>query len=479
MLFNSLDFLLFLPVVFVTYWLLCRHKTQQNILLVVSSYVFYGYWDWRFLLLIAFTSLCSYVSGIAIGNIEGKRKCQKAISSANIVVSLLILGIFKYFNFFAENFADLFKRLGYQIDVVTLNIILPVGISFYTFQAISYSIDVYQGKIKPTRDIVQFFSYISFFPQLVAGPIERATNLLPQFNKQRKFDYAQTVDGLRQMLWGFFKKVVVADVCAYYVNMYWDYYDELPGVMLIQIAVLFTFQIYCDFSGYSDIAIGCAKLFGIKLMKNFDIPYFSRNIGEFWRRWHISLMTWFRDYVYIPMGGNRCSKWSAARNTLIVFLISGLWHGANWTFVVWGGYNAMLLIIGNVIGWNNKYNNVIGAGTNRIKIKEIVGMLVTFMLVVVGWIIFRAENLTQALAIFSCIICQTFMLKGFTPLYLPLGLIIIMLYVEWITKGQDHVLSIVTGPLKNKAVRWFTYYVMVLAIYRCWGFSQEFIYFQF
>ena len=337
MLFNSVDFLLFLPVVFVIYWILCRTKIQQNILLVLASYVFYGWWDWRFLLLIAFTSFCSYISGIAIGNFVGNRKKQKVISCANIVVNLLILGIYKYFNFFADSFADLFRGLGYQMDVVTLNVILPVGISFYTFQALSYSIDVYQSKIKPTKNIIQFFAYISFFPQLVAGPIERATNLLPQFDIQRQFDYSQAIDGLRQMLWGFYKKVVVADVCAYYVNTYWDYYDELPGLMLIQIAVLFTFQIYCDFSGYSDIAIGCAKLFGIKLMKNFDMPYFSRNIGEFWRRWHMSLMTWFRDYVYIPMGGNRCSKWRAARNTLIVFLISGLWHGANWTFVVWGG----------------------------------------------------------------------------------------------------------------------------------------------
>ena len=337
MLFNSIEFLLFLPLVFLLYWFLCRDRIQQNLLVVVASYVFYGWWDCRFLILITFTSLCSYWAGIAIGCFSGSRKKQKCISEANIVLNLLILGVFKYYNFFAESFADFFQRLGYQMDVVTLNVILPVGISFYTFQALSYSIDVYQNKIKPTKDIVQFFAYISFFPQLVAGPIERATNLLPQFEKQRQFDYSISVDGLRQMLWGFFKKVVVADVCASYVNQYWDLYEELPGLMLIQIAVLFAFQIYCDFSGYSDIAIGCAKLFGIRLMRNFDNPYFSRNIAEFWRRWHISLMTWLRDYVYIPLGGSRCTKHRMTINTIIVFLISGLWHGANWTFVVWGG----------------------------------------------------------------------------------------------------------------------------------------------
>lgn len=337
MLFNSFEFLVFLPIVFLLFWFLCKSKYQQNLLIVLASYVFYGWWDWRFLLLIAFTSMCSYESGITIHRFIGNRKRQKLISAANIVVNLLILGIFKYYNFFAENFARLFSSFGYQMDDVTLNIILPVGISFYTFQALSYSIDVYQGKIKPTKDSIQFFAYISFFPQLVAGPIERATHLLPQFSYKREFNYGQAVDGLRQMLWGFFKKLVVADNCAFFVNQYWDGYEYLSSMMLIQIAVLFTFQIYGDFSGYSDIAIGCAKLFGIKLKKNFDYPYFSRNIGEFWRRWHISLMAWFKDYIYIPMGGSRCSKFKAAYNVFVVFFISGLWHGANWTFVVWGG----------------------------------------------------------------------------------------------------------------------------------------------
>lgn len=337
MLFNSIEFFLFLPLVFIVFWLLAKSQKQQNIVIVAASYLFYGWWDWRFLLLIAFTSLCSFGSGIAIDYFIGNRKKQKWVSTANIVVNLLILGTFKYYNFFAESFAGLFNSFGYQMDAVTLNVILPVGISFYTFQALSYSIDVYQGKIKPTKDIIQFFAYICFFPQLVAGPIERATNLLPQFGAYRSFNYPMAVDGFRQMLWGFFKKVVIADNCASIVNLYWNAHNELSGLMLIQIAVLFSFQIYCDFSGYSDIAIGCAKLFGIKLMRNFNMPYFSRNLADFWRRWHISLMSWFRDYLYIPLGGSRCSRWQFYTNLLIVFLVSGLWHGANWTFIVWGG----------------------------------------------------------------------------------------------------------------------------------------------
>lgn len=298
MLFNSLEFILFLPIVFVFYWFLFRKRRWQNLLIVIASYVFYGWWDWRFLLLIALTSACSYASGLLLEHYEGQRKSQQIVSVANIVLNLSILGVFKYYNFFVENLDTLFRLMGYHLDWATMNIILPVGISFYTFQALSYTIDVYQKKLPATRDIVEFFAYISFFPQLVAGPIERATNLLPQFQRNRQFDYAQAVDGSRQMLWGFFKKLVIADNCALIVNENWNSYQELPSIALIALGVLFTFQIYCDFSGYSDIAIGCARLFGIRLMRNFDNPYFSRSISEFWRRWHISLMTWFRDLYY-------------------------------------------------------------------------------------------------------------------------------------------------------------------------------------
>ena len=340
MLFNSLGFALFLPVVFLIYWLLRRWHRWQNLFVLVASYYFYGCWDWRFLMLIAFTSAASYLSGLWIGAAEeGKRKW---IMWGNVGINLLILGLFKYYDFFAQSFADLF--LGGQADGLLLGLVLPVGISFYTFQALSYSIDVYRGAVRPTRDVVAFFAYVAFFPQLVAGPIERASSLLPQFQTSRHFDYALGVDGLRQMLWGFFKKMVVADSCALYVDHAFADMQGANGATLAVGAVLFSIQIYGDFSGYSDIAIGCAKLFGIRLRRNFDVPYFSRDIAEFWRRWHMSLTSWFRDYVYIPLGGSRVGRWRVVINTFVIFLVSGLWHGANWTFVAWGAFHALLFL---------------------------------------------------------------------------------------------------------------------------------------
>ncbi|MBR6991385.1 MAG: MBOAT family protein, partial [Bacteroidales bacterium] len=336
MMFNSIEFLIFLPITFIVYWLLGRHTRWQNAFVVAASYLFYGWWDWRFLILIAVTTLCSYASGIAIA----QSKTPKRYLWANIVFNLLILCTFKYYDFFAQSFADLF--LNGKADGLLLHLILPVGISFYTFQALSYSIDVYRGTITPTRDLVAFVAYVGFFPQLVAGPIERATSLLPQFEQSRHFDYRQCVDGLRQMLWGFFKKMVVADSCALYVDPIFAHPDWFNSASLLLAAALFTIQIYGDFSGYSDIAIGCAKLFGIKLRRNFNVPYFSRDIAEFWRRWHISLTTWFRDYIYIPLGGSRVPKGRVVLNTFVIFLVSGLWHGANWTFVAWGAYHALL-----------------------------------------------------------------------------------------------------------------------------------------
>ena len=371
MLFNSYEFLAFLPTVFVVYWLFRQKLMLQNLFIVIASYLFYGWWDWRFLLLIAFTSLCSYASGILIERFHENRNVQKAVSAANIVLNIGILGVFKYYNFFAESFDVLLQSLfGYHIDWATLNIILPVGISFYTFQALSYTIDIYHKKLPATHNIVEFFAYISFFPQLVAGPIERATNLLPQFQIKRQFDYKASIDGLRQMLWGFTKKLVVADNCASAVNELWNNYHNLSGLQLLLVGILFSFQIYCDFSGYSDIAIGCARLFGFKLMRNFNFPYFSRSIPEFWRRWHISLTTWFRDYIYFPLGGSRCNKAKTIRNVFIVWAISGLWHGANWTFVVWGLYHALLLAIYNILNINTKYSNVVAFGHWLPSIKE-------------------------------------------------------------------------------------------------------------
>lgn len=432
MLFNSFEYLIFLPIVFLLYWFVFDYAMRgckcqllwQNLLIVVASYIFYGWWDWRFLILIAITTILSFFSGIGIEKAPTQRG-KKTIMIANVVVNLGILGVYKYYDFFATQFAELF---GIQSDFLLLHLILPVGISFYTFQALSYSIDVYRKQIEPTHDIVAFTAFLSFFPQLVAGPIERATNLLPQFQRKRHFDYAQAVDGMRQILWGLFKKIVVADNCATYVDQVFGDIGAHSGSTLLLAAVLFTFQIYGDFSGYSDIAIGTAKLFGIKLMRNFNVPYFSRDIAEFWRRWHISLTTWFRDYVYIPLGGSRpevparlkargerlearYTKVIAIRNTFIIFLLSGLWHGANWTFVLWGAYHALLFVPLLLMGKNRRYRDTVATitlpdGTIKTKwlpsIKEAGQMLLTFALAVVGWIIFRAENIRTSGRLSCC-----------------------------------------------------------------------------
>ena len=478
MLFNSFDFLLFLPIVFLLYWFVFKPRKIQNLFLVAASYVFYGWWDWRFLFLIAITSICSYASGILLERYEGRRKWQWMVSFANITLNLLILGVFKYYNFFMESFEGLFRSIGYQIDWVTLDVILPVGISFYTFQALSYTIDVYKKKLPATHDIVEFFAYICFFPQLVAGPIERATNLLPQFQHSRTFNYDRAVDGAKQILWGFVKKILIADRCAIIVDFYWNQYQDLPGLTLFILGVLFTFQIYCDFSGYSDIAIGCAKLFGIQLTKNFDNPYFSRSIPEFWRRWHISLMTWFRDYIYIPLGGSRCSKWKVIRNVFIVWGVSGLWHGADWTFVCWGLFHATLLSFYIILGINSKYKHIVAFGHYLPNIREAMQMIVTFFLVVIGWIIFRSDSMSQASGFLQSICTNKF----FNPTALyglkELILCFAFLTIEWWQRDKPFVLLM--QGVKSKFVKWaicigiavFSYFYMADSI-------SKFIYFQF
>ncbi len=411
---------------------------------------------------------------------EGKRKAQKAISATNIILNIGILGIFKYYNFFVDNIEALFSMMGYQLDWVTMSIILPVGISFYTFQALSYTIDIYQKRINATHDIIEFFAYISFFPQLVAGPIERATNLLPQFQQKRHFEYALAADGIRQMLWGFLKKLVVADNCATVVNEYWNQYQDLPGITLLFLGILFSFQIYCDFSGYSDIAIGCARLFGFNLMRNFNFPYFSRSIPEFWRRWHISLTTWFRDYIYFPLGGSRCAKWKIIRNVFVVWSISGLWHGANWTFVCWGLFHATLLAIYNTFGINTKYKNVVAYGRVLPSFKEALQLSLTFFLAVIGWIIFRAENMSQAISYLTAMVSHDFYDASALPSvkYLCFGLI--LLSIEWLQRDKQHALQFSNiKPFRYRMVRWAIYYIILLVIGKFAGSSQTFIYFQF
>ena len=505
MTFNSIEFAIFLPVVFLLYWivfdLLVKHNRHQlklqNLFVLLASYLFYGWWDWRFLVLIIFTSFCSWVSGIWMQQVSIKSangvgtegndryaqsnrasKTRKIIAASNIVINLLILCIFKYYNFFVTEFAKLFSI---SQDFLLLKIILPVGISFYTFQALSYSIDVYKGKLKPTKDIIAFFTYIAFFPQLVAGPIERATNLLPQFLVKRKFDYALAADGMRQILWGLFKKIAVADNCAVFVNHVFSTYTEQTGCNLLLAAILFTFQIYGDFSGYSDIAIGTSKLFGIRLMQNFKTPYFSRDIAEFWRRWHISLTTWFRDYVYIPLGGSRVSKDKVVRNTFAIFLISGLWHGAGWTFIAWGAYHATLFLPLILTNKNRKYLNQVASGRSLPNMKEIGQMATTFFLVLVGWILFRSESISQFWN-YLCGMWQWGTLRAayrcFTmwEVRAPILLALLMLVVEWIQRNKEHGLQI--GHM-HWAIRYPIYIIFIIAIIFFYSQPVTFIYFQF
>ena len=480
MLFNSIEFLIFLPIVFILYWFVFRQLKLQNLFIVIVSYIFYGWWNMEFLVLIASTTLLSYSSGILIEKYQSKRNWQKFFSGSNIVINIAILAYFKYCNFFGESFANILNSIGIEADWVTLDIILPVGISFYTFQALSYSIDVYRGKINATRDIVAFFAYISFFPQLVAGPIERATNLLPQMLKKRTFDYAWAVDGCKQILWGFFKKLVIADNCAIAVDTIWNNYQNESGFTLLTGGVLFAFQIYGDFSGYSDIAIGTAKLFGINLKQNFNFPYFSRNIAEFWRRWHISLTTWFKDYVYIPLGGSRCSMPRVILNTIIIFVVSGIWHGANWTFVIWGLYNAILFIPLLLSKRNRIYLDVVAKGKILPTIKELISILTTFILAVFGWIIFRAASITEAINYIGIIFS-----KSIFNFDIPYGKsamigIAVMVIIEWLNRDKKYGLQFSnSGVTKFATFRWILYYAIIISTILFMGINQTFIYFQF
>lgn len=484
MLFNSIEFFLFLPTVFLLYWFVFNRSLRlQNLFVVVASYVFYGWWDWKFLILIALTSLCSWLSGVLMGEKEDEtepaawfKDRRRLMMIANIVLNLGILGYFKYYNFFVESFVQAFGRLGIDLYPHTLKIILPVGISFYTFQALSYSIDVYRGHIKPTRDCVAFFAYVSFFPQLVAGPIERATNLLPQFLAPRTFSYPQAVDGCRQMLWGFFKKMVVADSCAPLVDRIFADYPNQTGSILLLGGILFAFQIYGDFSGYSDIAVGCGRLFGIRLMRNFNNPYFSRDIAEFWRRWHISLSTWFRDYLYIPMGGSRVSKAKTLRNIFLMFAISGLWHGANWTFVVWGVFNAALFLPLLLLKRNRKHLNEVAEGRLLPSSGELFQMATTFFLVVIGWVFFRSPTIGHAFGYLTNLFSAS--LFTLPDKYLSaLPWICVLVAVEWIQRSNPHGLYLTKGV--PRIIRWFIYWVLAVLCLAHFNLAASFIYFQF
>ncbi len=459
--------------------MVCFNKNlkNQNILIALASYFFYGWWDWRFLALILFSTLVDYVIGVSLGKEQNLNK-RKILLWISILVNLGFLGFFKYYNFFLDNFKSAFTFFGSEINSNSLNIILPVGISFYTFQTLSYTIDVYKKRLEPTKDFISFAAFVSFFPQLVAGPIERATNLLPQILSKRKFKYSEAVDGLIQILWGLFKKVVIADNCATYANLIFNNSADYSGSTLVLGAVFFTFQIYGDFSGYSDIAIGTSRLFGFKLMQNFAFPYFSRDIAEFWRRWHISLSTWFRDYLYIPLGGSQGGTWMKVRNTFIIFIVSGFWHGANWTFVVWGVLNALYFLPLLLTKRNRQNLETVAVDSYLPSIKEFSNMAITFGLTVFAWIFFRADNIGHAFKYIRNIFTSSLFSK---PEILPLMvsfLVILFVGLEWVGRREEYAIEKI-GFKWVKPVRWSFYLFIALLIFLFNGKEQEFIYFQF
>ncbi|MEE6127016.1 MBOAT family O-acyltransferase [Chryseobacterium arthrosphaerae] len=478
MLFNSIGFAIFLPVVFLLYWLVTNKNLRlQNILLLLASYYFYACWDWRFLFLLMFSTLLDYCTGLKMQEAENQ-KGKRFWFWLSITINLGFLGVFKYYNFFAQSFAEAISHVGLQVNPWTLQVILPVGISFYTFHGLSYVIDVYKDRIRAESNFVDYAVFVSFFPLLVAGPIERATHLLPQIKKRRTFNYTQAVDGLRQILWGLFKKIVIADNCAEFANQIFNSSADQSGSTLALGAVLFAFQIYGDFSGYSDIAIGTARLFGIDLLRNFAFPYFSRDIAEFWRRWHISLSSWFKDYLYIPLGGSKGGNWMRIRNTFIIFIVSGFWHGANWTFIVWGALNALFIMPSIIMKTNRNHLETVAQGNILPTVKEFFQMTVTFSLAVLAWIFFRAENISHAFSYISGIFSRSlFSIPTITPRLLML-LIIIFMVIEWLGREQQYAIAKL-GLQWKSPVRYAMYYAIIIAIFWFAGKDQQFIYFQF
>ncbi len=479
MAFDSIIFFLFLITVLTLYWMLIGRTRRQNLLLLLSSYVFYGWWDWRFLGLIIFTTVSSYGCALAIEHSLRHGQSHRAswANALNIVVNLGILALFKYYDFFCTSMQSLLAGLGLETDWPLLHLILPVGISFYTFQSLSYTIDVRRGTLAASHRLLDYATYLAFFPQLVAGPIERATHLLPQFEHNRTFNHQEAIEGCRLMLWGFFKKIVIADNCATTAELIFHDYDHLGSLSLLYGAMVFAFQIYADFSGYSDIAIGTARLFGIRLSRNFDCPYLATSIPDFWRRWHISLTSWFRDYVYIPLGGSRCGRWRTFANTLIIFGLSGLWHGANWTFVCWGLYHGLLFFPYNMQWLKARPNQTQGTSivSHATEMNHVLHTIVTagqrlltFLLVCVGWVLFRAESIqTAGRYLWHMFTRLDFSIPPYSKSILPY--VLFMLWVEW------H-----PNCLPRRAwVRWLIYYALLLAMLWKGTAGSQFIYFQF
>jgi D-alanyl-lipoteichoic acid acyltransferase DltB (MBOAT superfamily) len=483
MLFNSLEFAFFLPIVFCLYWLCNRNLKLQNGVLLLSSYYFYSCWDWRFLSLIILSTIVDYCIGLGLKNESHSISIRKLLLWISIGVNIGLLGFFKYYNFFIEQFTAAFTLFGTSFEGSTISIILPVGISFYTFQTLSYTIDVYRKKIEPTTNVLAFSAFVSFFPQLVAGPIERASNLLPQFIKKKQFDYTSTVDGMRQILWGLFKKMIIADNCAEIANTVFNSPADHSASTLVLGAVFFAFQIYGDFSGYSDIAIGTARLFGFNLMKNFSFPYFSRDIAEFWRRWHISLSTWFRDYVYIPLGGSKTSKAKQIRNVFIVFIISGFWHGANWTFIIWGALNALFFLPLLLSKQNRTHLDTVAQGKLFPSMRELAAMTSTFLLTVMAWVFFRAESMSHAAGYFQYMFDWSLftmpVLISKVSISTTLILLLIFVLIEWLGRGSEYAIENIERLL-NRFLRWCFYAIVIAAIIVFTPTEQNlFIYFQF
>lgn len=478
MLFNSFEFLIFLSTVFILYWFVFNKNLRvQNSLIVISSYVFYSFWDYRFLSLIILSTIIDFSIGLNIPKYKSN-KARKLLLWSSVIFNVSVLGFFKYYNFFIDSWIDLFSLVGYEIKSVwTLNIILPVGISFYTFQTISYIIDIYKGKIKPTEDFISFAFFVSYFPQLVAGPIERATNLLPQITRKREFKYEQGVQGLRLILLGMLKKVVIADSLAPIVDDIFSNYQDFDGGVLWLGAVYFAFQIYCDFSGYSDIAIGTSKLFGFEIMSNFKFPYFSRNIGEFWRRWHISLSTWFRDYLYIPLGGSQKGRLVSIRNIVIIFLVSGFWHGASWTFIFWGLFHSLLFIPSFLLKTNRKYTaSIIGENTKLPSFWEFLQVATTFLLVTIAWVIFRSDNIIDS---FKYIYKMIFEINFPSSHKRGILFLFIIIILDWVIRRNERQGIFLT--LSSRVLRYLFYSVIIfiLLLMILGNKTNDFIYFQF
>jgi alginate O-acetyltransferase complex protein AlgI len=486
MFFNSFNFAVFLPIVFLLYWFATKGNLRlQNILLLVASYFFYACWDWRFLFLLIFSTVLDYFTGIKMDEACSVRN-KKFWFWLSIGINLGFLGFFKYYNFFIDSFTNSLSLLGIKASFWTLQVILPVGISFYTFHGLSYVIDIYKERIKPERNFIDYSVFVSFFPLLVAGPIERATHLLPQIKNNRTFDYSKAVDGLRQILWGLFKKVVIADNAAKFADIIFNNAHSYEGSTILLGAIFFAVQIYCDFSGYSDIAIGTARLFGIDLLRNFAFPYFSRNIAEFWRRWHMSLSTWFRDYLYIPLGGSKGGTWIKIRNTFIIFLVSGFWHGANWTFIIWGLINALYIMPSILLKTNRVHLDIVAEGKYFPTLREFFSIGVTFLLTVLAWVFFRSTNVTYAFESIAKIFSGSLLLIPNSSVFLVdnvsiftiSSLIAFFFSVEWFSREHQYALA-KFGVKWPRPLRWSFYILLILTMFYYGGSDQQFIYFQF